>query len=216
MMGLFGRTKVDPKEQVRELQRKLRLENSRLNRQIGAIQREEEKVKREIKTAAKKGDREVCILLAKSIVNSRKSVSKLHGTIAQINSINMNMQHQLATIRMAGTLKQSTEVMKVMQQLLKVPEVMQVMRDMSKEMTKMGIIEEIIEETMESTEPDNMEELAQEEVDKILWEVTAGELGKAPAAVRDELGEKKRQKEAAIATANAFIAEQMGSNSATH
>jgi hypothetical protein len=32
----------------------------------------------------------------------------------------MNMQHQLATIRMAGTLKQSTDVMRAMQQLIKV------------------------------------------------------------------------------------------------
>lgn len=43
-MGLFGQTKVDPKEQVRELQRKLRRENQQLLRQIHSIQREEEKV----------------------------------------------------------------------------------------------------------------------------------------------------------------------------
>jgi len=54
------------------LQRKLRLEISHLNRQINAIQREEEKVKREIKVAAKKGDRDVCVVLAKSIVHSKK------------------------------------------------------------------------------------------------------------------------------------------------
>ncbi|CAK5075162.1 unnamed protein product [Meloidogyne enterolobii] len=207
-MGLFGKVKVDPKEQVRALQRKLRLEISHLNRQINAIQREEEKVKREIKVAAKKGDRDVCVVLAKSIVHSKKSVAKLHATSAQINSIIMNMQHQLATIRMAGTLKQSTEVMRAMQQLVKVPEVMQIMREMAKEMTKMGLIEEIIEETMESFEPENMEELAQEEVDKVLWEVTAGELGKAPAAVSDTLEQQKEERAKAIATADEFIASQ--------
>jgi hypothetical protein len=60
---------------------------SGLNRQINAIQREEEKVKmyiflsqiwilkvkREIKAAAKKGDKDVCMILAKSIVHSRKA-----------------------------------------------------------------------------------------------------------------------------------------------
>lgn len=45
MMGLFGHTKKDPKEQVRELQRKLRIEVNTLKRQINAIQREEEKVR---------------------------------------------------------------------------------------------------------------------------------------------------------------------------
>lgn len=44
MMGLFGQTKKDSKEQVRTLQRKLRTEMTTLKRQINAIQREEEKV----------------------------------------------------------------------------------------------------------------------------------------------------------------------------
>lgn len=35
------------------------------------------------------------------------------------------------------------------------------MRDLSKEMTKVGIIEEIIEETMDSIEPEELEEQAQ-------------------------------------------------------
>lgn len=38
---------------------------------------------------------------------------------------------------------------------------MQTMRDLSKEMTKIGIIEEIIEESMESIEPEELEEQAQ-------------------------------------------------------
>ena len=35
------------------------------------------------------------------------------------------------------------------------------MREMSKEMTKMGIIDEIIEETMTSMEPEELEDQAQ-------------------------------------------------------
>lgn len=38
---------------------------------------------------------------------------------------------------------------------------MQIMREMSKEMTKMGIIDEIIEETMTSMEPEELEDQAQ-------------------------------------------------------
>uniref|UniRef100_A0A915DLH1 Uncharacterized protein n=1 Tax=Ditylenchus dipsaci TaxID=166011 RepID=A0A915DLH1_9BILA len=81
MMGLFGKTKVDPKEQVRELQRKMRREMQALKRQINGIEREEEKVKRQIKESAKKGDREVCIVLAKGIIQSRKAVTRLHTWI---------------------------------------------------------------------------------------------------------------------------------------
>ncbi len=39
-----------------------------------------------------------------------------------------------------------------------------------------GIIEEMIEDTFEGLEDDDIEEAAQEEVDKILWELTSGTL----------------------------------------
>ncbi|KHJ93796.1 SNF7 family protein [Oesophagostomum dentatum] len=195
-MGLFGKKK-DPKEQVREMQRKMRGEMRALDRQIYGIQREEQKVTREIKEAAKKGDRDVCVVLAKSLIQSRKAVAKIHVSKAQINSVIMCMQEQLATMRMAGSLQKSTQVLQAMQNLVKVdykkapsrvPEIMKTMREMSQEMMKLGIIDEMIEETMDNMEPADLEEAAQEEVDRILWEVTAGELGKAPAAATGELG----------------------------
>uniref|UniRef100_A0A1I7TS45 Charged multivesicular body protein 2a n=1 Tax=Caenorhabditis tropicalis TaxID=1561998 RepID=A0A1I7TS45_9PELO len=100
----------------------------------------------------------------------------------------MCMQEQLVTMRMAVSLQKSTEVMKSRQQLVKVPEIMKTMREMSAEMMKLGIIEEMIEDTLESVEPADLEEKAQEEVENILWEVTQGELGKAPLAVKSNIG----------------------------
>jgi charged multivesicular body protein 3 len=45
-----------------------------------------------------------------------------------------------------------------------------------------GILEEMIDETMESLEDsDEIEEEAQGEVDKVLWELTDGKLGEAPS-----------------------------------
>lgn len=41
------------------------------------------------------------------------------------------------------------------------PEMMHTMREMSKEMTKAGIMEEMIEETMESLEPEELEDKAE-------------------------------------------------------
>uniref|UniRef100_A0A1I7ZRG5 Charged multivesicular body protein 3 n=1 Tax=Steinernema glaseri TaxID=37863 RepID=A0A1I7ZRG5_9BILA len=189
IMGIFGiGKKPDPKEAVREMQKKMRVEMRQLDRQIHGIEREEQKVRKQIKDAAKKGDRDVCVVLAKSIVQSRKAVSKIHVSKAQINSVIMGMQQQLSTMRMAGSIQQSTEVMKAMQNLVKVPEIMKTMREMSQEMTKIGIIDEMIEDTMEMMEPDELEEEAQQEVDKVLWEITAGELGKAPHITAGELG----------------------------
>jgi len=188
-MGLFGRSKEpDAKEQVQEWCKKLRKEGYQLDRQIRGIQREEEKVKRSLRDAAKKGDKAVCTVLAKEVVHSRKAISRIYTTKAQINSVQLQMKQQLAQIRVAGAMSQSTEVMQAMQQLVRLPEVAKTMQEMSKEMMKAGILEEMMEDTFENLEDqDELEEAAQEEVDKVLWDITKGERGRAPDAGADSL-----------------------------
>ncbi|KAI4462279.1 charged multivesicular body protein [Holotrichia oblita] len=181
-MGLFGKTpERNPKDMVNEWTHKLRKEGYQLDRQIRAIQREEEKVKRSLKEAAKKSDRETCIILAKEILHARKAITKIYTSKAHINSVQLQMKNQLATLRVAGSLAKSTEVMQAMQRLVRVPEVAHTMQELSKEMMKAGIIEEMLEETMEGMEDsEEMEDAAQVEIDKVLFEITEGKLGEAP------------------------------------
>jgi len=193
-MGLFGKTpKKDPKEQVREWSTGMRKEGRKLDRQIRTIKLEEAKVQRSIKEAAKKGDKDVCFILAKEIIQSRKAVNKMHAAKAQLNSVDMQMKNQLATLRLAGTLEKSTEVMKGMQNLIKIPEIQATMQEMSKEMMKAGIIEEMLEDTFEGMEDqDELEDAAQDEVDKILFEVTSGVLGQAGPVAAGGLESSKK------------------------
>ncbi|KRT79765.1 hypothetical protein AMK59_7385, partial [Oryctes borbonicus] len=110
-MGLFGKTpERNPKDMVNEWTHKLRKEGYQLDRQIRAIQREEEKVKRSLKEAAKKSDRETCLILAKEILHARKAITKIYTSKAHINSVQLQMKNQLATLRVAGSLAKSTEV----------------------------------------------------------------------------------------------------------
>ncbi|XP_044726802.1 charged multivesicular body protein 3 [Chrysoperla carnea] len=182
-MGLFGKTpQRNPKELVNEWCHKIRKEGYQLDRQIRGIEREEDKIKRSLKEAAKKGDRDVCVMLAKEIIRSRKAINKIHTTKAHLNSISMQMKNQLATLRVAGSLAKSTEVMQAMQSLVRIPQISQTMQEMSREMMKAGIIEEMLDETMEVLEDtEEMEDQAQSEIDKVLWELTEGKLGEAPA-----------------------------------
>ena len=62
------------------------------------IQREEAKVKKSIKDAAKQGHTDVAKILAKELVQSRKATSKLYASKAQMNSVMMSMQHQLCKL----------------------------------------------------------------------------------------------------------------------
>ena len=59
------------------------------------IQTEEMKVKKSIKDAAKRGQVDVAKILAKEVVQSKKAVSKLYASKAQMNSVVMSMQQQL-------------------------------------------------------------------------------------------------------------------------
>ncbi|XP_041369135.1 charged multivesicular body protein 3-like [Gigantopelta aegis] len=188
-MGLFGKgQEKSPKDMVTEWTHGIRKEGYKLDRQIKSIQREQEKSKRMLKDSAKKGERESCVILAKEIVKSNKVVNKLYVSKAQLSSIQMQMKNQLATLRMAGSLEKSADVMKSMQQLVKVPELQATMREMQKEMMRAGIIEEMLDDTMESVMDDaELDDEAEEEVEKMLFDLTAGALGNAPAAVKDSL-----------------------------
>jgi len=188
-MGLFGKSPDrDPKTQVTEWTRKIRKEGLALDRQIRSIQREEEKVKRSLREAAKKGDKDVCTIYAKELIRSKKAISKIYTSKAKLNSLQMHMKEQLALVKTTGSLQKSTQVMQAIQALFSVPEFSATMRELSKEMTKAGILEEMMEDNFESLEDtEEIEAEAEEEINAILWEVTAGQIGKAPPAASHAL-----------------------------
>ncbi|CAF0763382.1 unnamed protein product [Brachionus calyciflorus] len=183
-MGLFG-SDVPPyekaKERVNQISSKLRSEGRLLDRQIRQIEREEQKTILMIKTAAKKNQMDVCKIGAKSLVHSKKQKARIYATKAQMNSVVMQMKNQLGQMKIAGAMKSSTEVMKTMSNLMKLPELQKTMTDMSKEMMKMGIIDELINETVDSVlDEDDIDKIADEEVDKIILEITKGKLDQLP------------------------------------
>lgn len=52
-------------------------------------------MKRSIKDAAKKGQKDVCIILAKEIIQSKRAINKLYASKAQMNSVLLSMKNQL-------------------------------------------------------------------------------------------------------------------------
>ena len=94
-MGLFGANKVDPKKQVNEVNSVLRRETRAVERQIRDIERNQDKTKNMLKQNAKKGDKEACRILAKELVNSKKAVSRLYASKAQMNSVMVSIIQSL-------------------------------------------------------------------------------------------------------------------------
>lgn len=93
-----------PKEPVNEWSLKIRKKMRVVDRQIRDIQRGKEKVKWSVKDAAKKGQKDVCVFLAKEMFRSRKAVSKLYASKAHMNSVLMGMKNQIAVLQVAGSL----------------------------------------------------------------------------------------------------------------
>ena len=134
--------------------------------------------------------------------SARKQKSRIYASKAEINSIIMQMRQQVAQMKMAGCMKTSTDVMKSMQNLIKIPELQKITQDMSKEMVKAGIIDEMINDSIDTAlDDDDTDDLADEEVEKILLEVTQGKLKDLPSIATGSVGTDK-QKIGVAAAAN--------------
>ncbi|KAH6914854.1 vacuolar sorting protein Vps24 [Coprinopsis sp. MPI-PUGE-AT-0042] len=180
---LYGPT---PEEKVRAWQAKLRTEQRQLDKEMRQLDLATSKVQQDVKRLATKGDTKNARILAKEVVRSKKQKDRLSVSKARLGSINNQLQQQHAMMKVTGTLQKSTEIMKLSNALVKLPQISATMREMSMEMTKAGIMEEMLEDTLEMDDDEELEEEADAEVDKVLFELTNGKLGQA-GTINNEL-----------------------------
>ncbi len=182
------------KQQATEWRGRVRKETRGVDRQIREITREMNKIEAQIKQHARLNEMDAARILACEVVRTRKAIEKLHMTKTQLNSVGLSIQQSMATMRVAGHLAKSGEVMEHMNSLIKLPEIRQSMQDMSKEMAKMGFIEEMAADTIDDAfAVEDEEELVDSEVAKIMQEVAGVDLGfvsteglKAPETVVED------------------------------
>ncbi|THU74760.1 hypothetical protein C4D60_Mb04t36820 [Musa balbisiana] len=92
-----------------------------------------------------------------------------------------------ATARTVGHLSKSAEVMKLVNNLMKAPEVAATMQEFSKEMTKAGVMEEMVNDAVDTAlDSEDIEEEIEEEVDKVLAAIAGETMSQLPDAVRKE------------------------------
>ncbi|XP_020986031.1 vacuolar protein sorting-associated protein 24 homolog 1 isoform X2 [Arachis duranensis] len=122
--------------------------------------------------------------LAKELVRSKKTINRLYENKAQLNSISMHLGESVAIARTVGHLSKSAEVMKLVNNLMKAPEMAVTMQEFSKEMTKAGVIEEIVNDAVDSAlDSEDIEDEIEEEVDKVLTEIAGETAAELPEAV---------------------------------
>jgi charged multivesicular body protein 3 len=177
---------MTPQEQAKEWMSKLKAETRTIDREFRSIEREEDKLKTQIKAAAKKGERTAATVMAKGIVRSRRTVERMMMTKTQINSTIVELKQQSAMLKVSSVLGQNVNVMRLMNQLVSVPQISATMREMQQQMMRTGLIGEMVAEAIESVDDADLETDADAEVEAALFEVTMGVMGQAAVVeVRD-------------------------------
>lgn len=174
--------KDETKEMVKKWSRRLRSEMRAIDRELRTADREEAKLKLDMKKEAartKNKPSPALRTLAKAAVQSKNHRARLVEAKARINSTVLSLKEAEATAKVVGHVSQSAQVMKSINGLMSVSSVAKTAREMQRELAHAGVVQEMVDDSFAAIESDDVEAEADEEIDAILNEVLSGELGKA-------------------------------------
>lgn len=159
----------------------IRSNTRKLDRDISQLRALESKTKNLILAANKRGQRnpnqaksaaKESRTFAKELIKQRKQSARLATSRAQLQSVSMQVNEAFSVRKIQGSLKTSTEIMKDVNTLVKLPELTGTMRELSQELVKAGIIEEMVEDALPDSElMEGEDDEAEAEVDKVLGEI---------------------------------------------
>lgn len=152
-----------------------------LERDIIRLKNLESKTKQLILTASKRGSRnpsqstsaaQETRTFARELIRIRRQTSRLTTSKAQLQSVQMQVNEAFSVRKIEGSLKTSTGIMKDVNSLVRLPELTGTMRELSQELMKAGVIEEMVGDMLPSEEMmEGEDEEVEVEVDKVLGEV---------------------------------------------
>ncbi|EPE25682.1 hypothetical protein GLAREA_01594 [Glarea lozoyensis ATCC 20868] len=182
--------KPDPQAQVRKCNQLIRANTRKLDRDIASLKVVENKAKQSIIQASKRGQRnpsqaaqaaKETRIFARELVRIRKQSTRLVTSKAQLNSVSMQVTEAFAVRKIEGSIRASVGIMKDVNSLVRLPELMGTMRELSQELVKAGIIEEMVGDSLPDQMEEDEEEEAESEVDKVLGEILQDKMAKVGA-----------------------------------
>ncbi|CAF9903486.1 MAG: hypothetical protein GOMPHAMPRED_000302 [Gomphillus americanus] len=173
--------KPDPKAQMRKCNSLLNANSRTLNRDIMQLKQAENKTRAYIIQASKRAQRNPSQAkqaaadtrtFAKELIRIRKQTARMTTSKAQLESVKMQVNEAFSVRKIESSLKASTGIMKDVNSLVKLPQLTGTMRELSQELMKAGIIEEMVGDMIPSEDlADEEDEEVEAEVDKVLGEV---------------------------------------------
>ncbi|KAK1639837.1 hypothetical protein CaCOL14_000897 [Colletotrichum acutatum] len=185
--------KPDPQQQLRKCNALIRSNIRKLDRDINQVRQVEAKTKNLILQADKRAQRDPTRQkqaqkeardFARELIRARKTSNRLVTSKAQLNSVQMQVNEAFAVRKIEGSIRASVGVMKDVNRLIRLPELAGTMQELSAELMKAGIIEEMVGESLPEDLDEFEEEEAEGEVDKVLGEILKDRMSKEklPAA----------------------------------
>lgn len=180
--------------QVRKCNALIRQNIRKLDRDILQVRQVETKTKSLIQQADKRAQRDPSRAaqaqkevrdFARELIRARRTSARLVTSKAQLSSVQMQVHEAFAVRKIEGSIRASVGIMKDVNSLIRLPELSGTMQELSVELMKAGIIEEMVEDTLPEDADMLMEgDEAEGEIDKVLGEILKDrkETTKLPAA----------------------------------
>ncbi|KAH7947653.1 hypothetical protein HPB52_014890 [Rhipicephalus sanguineus] len=185
---------------MRQQNRELRKTQRDIERDRRELERQEKQLELEIKKAANQGNKQVCTVLAKQLVQLRKQKARTYAASSKVQAIGSQSKLMNANVKLANAMATTAKTMGEVNKQIKPQDIAKTMQDFEKESTKMGMTEELgkcsIEDTLNSILDESGDEEEQDAiVNKVLDEIgieMTGKLAAAPSARSDPLGESSK------------------------
>lgn len=164
----------------------IRANTRQLDRDIMQLKNLESKSRQYIVNASRRAERnpsqakqamQETKTFARELVRIRRQSTRLTTSRAQLQSVQMQVNEAFSMRKIQGSLKKSTGIMKDVNTLVRLPELTSTMHQLSAELVRAGIIEEMVDDAIPNDELLEGEEAeADAEVDKVLQEILHGKL----------------------------------------
>jgi len=189
--------KPTPEEQKRKCNALVRSNVRKLERDIQQLKTAEAKTKSLILQSSKRAQRnpsqakqahQDTRIFARELIRVRKQNSRLMTSKAQLESVKMQVNEAFSVRKIEGSIRASTGIMKDVNSLVRLPELTGTMRELSQELVRAGIIEEMVGDSLPDSELlEGEDDEAEAEVDKILGEILKDRLPPSVEKPEDSL-----------------------------
>jgi charged multivesicular body protein 3 len=163
---------------MRKINSLLRKNKRELDRSLSNLKPLQKKTELLIAKAAKAGDYKTARIYAKELIQINNQYNKLYTSRTRIESINMSINEQWQMNKLTQSIASSTSVMKDVNALNRIGVISGTMQELSKELTKAGIINEMMDDMVDLEMDDEIEQESAEEVNKIISTITENKLNK--------------------------------------